>query len=159
MASKIRFRTLRIFSIIVADWKQNPPFIKDYISKTKNLKIDFSLVQNIAQQFGAKNRDGSFWRGVGGGGVCVPLTRKKILYMFSLMIKVELSKHLIKKIFWHFFFSIGSFIHYKTRHNVAYSSYVIRVKKISTLTAEEAEICAEVRFEGDCSTYKKPDLT
>ena len=38
MNSKIRIRTLRIFLFFVAEWTQNFPFLKKYISKTKKIK-------------------------------------------------------------------------------------------------------------------------
>ena len=44
MNSKIRFRTLRIFIDFLAEWMKFFPFLKGYISKTKNRKIDFSFV-------------------------------------------------------------------------------------------------------------------
>ena len=70
MNSKIRFKTLPTFSDFVTKWIQLFPFemIIQKIEIAKIKKLIFKLFQNIAQQYGHKNENGSF-------EVCISLTR------------------------------------------------------------------------------------
>ena len=69
------------------------PFLKYYISKTKNRKnrekLIFHSLQNIVQQFGPKNRDGSFWGGRGSAYHILNLEMPDINPEFILIAQIE----------------------------------------------------------------------